>query len=346
MTSFVQPLDAGIIRCFKAHYRQEFCLHAIEKDEAGERDIYKINLLEGMHMAREAWKQVNASTIQHCWNHTKIQGSVRNKMLLDDSLRDSVSSEISDLESSLDASSPRADCGAWNILRTFAASDMTLPVAEETLKKHLGNRYNESDWQSALNAVMNAEGDVLKAQEALTTLAFESQLPRLTIRLPGRSRAPELEVAPQITEAEQGLMDSVEELVKRRRIIGPPPTLEDLVNPVEEREVGDSPYRFEGGDADIVAEVRREIAIQKGDIIELDADDDSDDDVGDVVSRGEVLKLCEMLEKSCLRYGNDSTEFSIDLPRQLRRYRAKLRQDDLRNSTQSLLENYFIRNAP
>jgi DDE superfamily endonuclease len=76
MTSFVQPLDAGIIRCFKAHYRRQFCLCAIEKDELGERDIYKINLLEGMLMAREAWKRVDDATIRHCWNHTKIQGSV------------------------------------------------------------------------------------------------------------------------------------------------------------------------------------------------------------------------------------------------------------------------------
>ena len=32
-----------------------------------------------------------------------------------------------------------------------------------------------------------------------------------------------------------------------------PPTLEDLVDPTEECEAGDSPYRF-GGDAKIVAE--------------------------------------------------------------------------------------------
>jgi len=44
-------------------------------------------------------------------------------------------------------------------------------------------------------------------------------------------------------------MDSIEELVKCKRITGPPPTLEDLVNPMKEQEVGDSPYRFEGGDA-------------------------------------------------------------------------------------------------
>jgi hypothetical protein len=69
MTSFVQPLDAGIIRCFKAHYRRAFCLHAIDLDEAGEDDIYKVNLLEVLLMAKEAWASVSAETIKNCWNH-------------------------------------------------------------------------------------------------------------------------------------------------------------------------------------------------------------------------------------------------------------------------------------
>ncbi|KAH7925285.1 DDE-domain-containing protein [Leucogyrophana mollusca] len=73
LTSFVQPLDAGIIRCVKAHYRRSFCRRAIDLDEAGERDIYKINLLEAMLMAKDAWDSVEPSTIKHCWDHAGIQ---------------------------------------------------------------------------------------------------------------------------------------------------------------------------------------------------------------------------------------------------------------------------------
>jgi len=73
LTSFVQPLDAGIIRCFKAHYRKQFCLRALSLDEAGERDIYKIDLREAMMMAEEAWSAVTKETIEHCWTHTQIQ---------------------------------------------------------------------------------------------------------------------------------------------------------------------------------------------------------------------------------------------------------------------------------
>ena len=76
LTSYVQPLDAGIIRCFKAHYRRQFCARAIDLDEAGEYDIFQINLLEAIKMAQNAWNAVTNETIAHCWKHTKIQGYV------------------------------------------------------------------------------------------------------------------------------------------------------------------------------------------------------------------------------------------------------------------------------
>lgn len=72
MTPFVQPLDAGVIRCFKACYRRQFCYRAIEMDDAGEEDVYKIDLLQGMLMARKAWDEVSTDTIQNCWRHTGI----------------------------------------------------------------------------------------------------------------------------------------------------------------------------------------------------------------------------------------------------------------------------------
>ena len=73
LTSVVQPLDAGIIRCFKAHYRTKFCQRAIKLDEAGEEDIYKIDLKEAMIMAEVAWDEVSGETIKHCWNHMQTQ---------------------------------------------------------------------------------------------------------------------------------------------------------------------------------------------------------------------------------------------------------------------------------
>ena len=73
MTPFVQPCDAGIIRTFKALYRKSFNQRAIDRNEAGEREIYKIDLLEAMLMAKKAWSKVSRETIKHCWGHTLIQ---------------------------------------------------------------------------------------------------------------------------------------------------------------------------------------------------------------------------------------------------------------------------------
>ncbi|PAV23035.1 DDE-domain-containing [Pyrrhoderma noxium] len=72
MTSFIQPLDAGIIRCFKALYQKAFCERTIDQDIAGERDIYKITLLEAILMAQKAWKGVSMTTIENCWKHTQM----------------------------------------------------------------------------------------------------------------------------------------------------------------------------------------------------------------------------------------------------------------------------------
>ena len=63
---FVQPLDVGIIRCFKAHYRQAFCRCALILDDAGDQDIYKISLIEAMDMATIAWDAINLGMIKNC----------------------------------------------------------------------------------------------------------------------------------------------------------------------------------------------------------------------------------------------------------------------------------------
>ena len=73
LTLHIQPPDAGIIRCFKAHSRCQFCLRTIQQDDTEDQDIYKIDLLEAMTMAERAWTEVSATTIKNCWNHTKLQ---------------------------------------------------------------------------------------------------------------------------------------------------------------------------------------------------------------------------------------------------------------------------------
>lgn len=75
MTSHIQPLDAGIIRAFKAHYRRLHILRALLRLEAGLDDIYAMDQLEAMRMVEEAWGSVTKDTIASCWKHAGILSS-------------------------------------------------------------------------------------------------------------------------------------------------------------------------------------------------------------------------------------------------------------------------------
>lgn len=140
LTSHVQPLNAGIIWCFKAHYRWAFCIHALDHDDAGESDIYKINLLEAMLMAREAWNEVSAMTIKNCWDHTGIQRPPIKAI----TLRIPTNSGAP-LGPSLQPSPNGNSATAWDIIEQFATTDMALPDAENALQKHLGGKYTDDN---------------------------------------------------------------------------------------------------------------------------------------------------------------------------------------------------------
>ena len=69
LTAHVQPMDAGIIRCFKAHYRSQFISRAIDRYDSGVTPgkIYDIDQLEAMRLAQTAWMEVTPDTVCHCW---------------------------------------------------------------------------------------------------------------------------------------------------------------------------------------------------------------------------------------------------------------------------------------
>ncbi|KAG6857855.1 hypothetical protein C0995_004751, partial [Termitomyces sp. Mi166 len=111
-------------------------------------------------------------------------------------------------------------------------------------------------------------------------LAKHSNLPKLTIKLPSQRTT----TAKQIKAAEDALMESINELVKKKRIFGEPLSLEELVDPIEEHKDPDSSYTFDSGKAEIISQVWQEMA-EKGaiDVIEIDDLDNEDDDPdGDV----------------------------------------------------------------
>ncbi|KAG2358416.1 hypothetical protein BDR07DRAFT_1379460 [Suillus spraguei] len=82
--------------------------------------------------------------------------------------------------------------------------------------------------------------------------------------------------APQLNTLEHELMKSIEELTTRRQIIGAPLTADEILDPQEEKNVGEV-TAYEDDDA-IVAEIQCRQAIRSGELVEVESDDEDEDD--------------------------------------------------------------------
>jgi hypothetical protein len=192
--------------------------------------------------------------------------------------------------------------------------------------------------------VLEAEDNMTAAIEAVSALA-EMALSSAPAYAPIPSTpnttyiAPSLAPMTQLTELESNLIQAVTDLKPRRRIIGTAPTLEELLNLIEEREIGDSPYRFEGRDAEIVAQVTWEQAIECGELIEIDDSESKDKGPDLEMSNREVMKLCEQLEQMCLKYAYHKE--NRELSAQLHRFRGRLRQEEMWAQKQVSLDHFW-----
>lgn len=71
LTSHIQPLDAGIIRAFKAHYRRALVMaliNGVERTGA----MPPVTVKDAIDFAGAAWHCVTAETIRNCWAHAGI----------------------------------------------------------------------------------------------------------------------------------------------------------------------------------------------------------------------------------------------------------------------------------
>lgn len=70
-TSILQPLDLGIIRNFKYHYRVKLLKQKIANLEEGKGSLV-INLYQALQLVYNSWKCVKPQTIENCFSHSKI----------------------------------------------------------------------------------------------------------------------------------------------------------------------------------------------------------------------------------------------------------------------------------
>jgi hypothetical protein len=71
-TAHLQPLDAGIIRAFKAHYKKQLATHVVEQFDVHRTVNFKIDLACTFRFIKTAWSRVTAESIANCWRKTGI----------------------------------------------------------------------------------------------------------------------------------------------------------------------------------------------------------------------------------------------------------------------------------
>ena len=69
-TAKTQPMDAGIIRCLKVHYRNSLAKLRLLAFE--EKRDFKVDVLEAMRLLRRAWNSVSEVTIQNCFKRPTL----------------------------------------------------------------------------------------------------------------------------------------------------------------------------------------------------------------------------------------------------------------------------------
>ena len=68
VTSVLQPLDQGIIRNFKMHYRQRVLQQMIQTlDNGAENEV--IHILQALRFCKSAWAAVSSECIANCFKH-------------------------------------------------------------------------------------------------------------------------------------------------------------------------------------------------------------------------------------------------------------------------------------
>jgi len=65
-TSRTQPMDQGVIRNLKHHYRQLVLRRLVQCADPSD---FNLNVLDALHYMQQAWQKVTPSTISNCFRH-------------------------------------------------------------------------------------------------------------------------------------------------------------------------------------------------------------------------------------------------------------------------------------
>ena len=128
----------------------------------------------------------------------------------------------------------------FDLVVKFATNSWLIPEVHSTLQECLGDQYIASEWNEPLDSALGAEGDVSAALAAVNAWC-NKWVPD----------SPVATIPDEHNNVEEELLELVAQLKAQRQIIGEPLTLDEMLDPVEEQEIGESLGSFQGGDLDL-----------------------------------------------------------------------------------------------
>ena len=109
-TALIQPLDQGIIRVFKAHYRRELLSALVNCDEEMKNFLKSINLKSVVYSVGLAWGSITSDTIQNCWKKCSREETVTTENC---SVAEFTSSDVQSASSVLHCKIMNDDLNDW-----------------------------------------------------------------------------------------------------------------------------------------------------------------------------------------------------------------------------------------
>ena len=183
-TSRLQPLDQGIIRAVKAHYRKRLVRAVLARIDEGHTaaDVARcVNVLDACQWVAAAWKETKTSTVSKCFTMSGFPAAVADVPEEDD--EDDL--PLSDLAAILQANTISLDLQEPMIADEYVMIDDDLPVMETT----------GFDWeQSILRRFKDGQDDVVESADETDADEIDDQeeLPLITTKKEALKWASEL----------------------------------------------------------------------------------------------------------------------------------------------------------
>lgn len=104
-TAHIQPMDAGIIKNFKLHYKRKLLQHYVSQvDEKGA--FSRIDIKQAIYFVKDSWELVKKETIANCFSHVQIRPADIPGPLTTGSQEQEVTQELEGLISSAHIENP------------------------------------------------------------------------------------------------------------------------------------------------------------------------------------------------------------------------------------------------